>query len=45
MAALEMAIAGRRPADGLVHHSDRGTQGEFNRSSQRCLVELTVDDR
>jgi len=26
MAALEMAIAGRRPADGLVHHSDRGTQ-------------------
>jgi putative transposase len=24
--ALHMAIARRRPADGLVHHSDRGTQ-------------------
>ncbi len=24
--ALDMAIARRRPADGLVHHSDRGTQ-------------------
>jgi transposase InsO family protein len=26
VAALEMAIAGRHPAAGLVHHSDRGTQ-------------------
>jgi putative transposase len=24
--ALEMAVARRRPGDGLVHHSDRGTQ-------------------
>src|SRR6266702_205911 len=34
--ALEMAIWARRPtaADALVHHSDRGVQGEFNRSLQ-----------
>ena len=25
--ALEMAIARRRPGEGLIHHSDRGTQG------------------
>ena len=35
--ALEQAIHARRPTedDGLIHHSDRGSQGEFNRSSQR----------
>jgi putative transposase len=33
--ALEMAIWQRRPDTGLVHHSDRGGQGGFNRSSQR----------
>ena len=34
--ALEMAIWSRRAEDisGVVHHSDRGIQGEFNRSSQ-----------
>jgi transposase InsO family protein len=32
--ALEMAIQGRRPAAGLKFHSDRGSQGEFNRWSQ-----------
>lgn len=33
--ALEQAIHQRRPAqDQLVHHSDRGPQGGFNRSSQ-----------
>ena len=32
--ALQMAIVHRRPAAGLVVHSDRGSQGEFNRSSQ-----------
>ncbi|HEY8803336.1 MAG TPA: hypothetical protein VIN00_09685, partial [Candidatus Dormibacteraeota bacterium] len=33
---LEMAIWSRRAEDisGVVHHSDRGIQGEFNRSSQ-----------
>ena len=32
--ALEMAVARRRPAPGLIHHSDHGSQGEFRRSSQ-----------
>ncbi|GIT89314.1 hypothetical protein ROBYS_43300 [Roseobacter sp. OBYS 0001] len=33
--ALEQAIHQRRPEqDQLVHHSDRGSQGGFNRSSQ-----------
>jgi hypothetical protein len=37
--ALEMAIwargkDGQRDLSGLVHHTDAGSQGEFNRSSQ-----------
>lgn len=38
--ALEQALHDRRPAHrgGLVHHSDRGSQGGFNRSSQRRNV-------
>lgn len=32
--ALRMALAQRRPQPGLIHHSDRGSQGEFKRSSQ-----------
>ena len=33
--ALEQALHARRPVDGgLVHHSDRGVQGEFKGSSQ-----------
>jgi putative transposase len=34
--ALEMAIWTRQdtPLDGLIHHSDRGVQGEIKRSSQ-----------
>lgn len=37
--ALEQAVHERRPtkAMGLVHHSDRGSQGGFNRSSQQFL--------
>jgi len=35
--ALEQALHDRRPVKkgGLVHHSDRGVQGGFNRSSQQ----------
>ncbi len=32
--ALEQALYERRPTGDLVHHSDRGSQGGFNRSSQ-----------
>ena len=34
-AALEMAVARRRPRAGLVHHSDQGSQPGLNRSSQQ----------
>jgi putative transposase len=34
--ALQMALARRRPAPGLVHHSDQGSQPGLNRSSQQC---------
>jgi len=33
--ALEMAVARRCPDAGLVHHSDQGSQGGFNRPSTR----------
>ena len=44
--ALEMAIWVRRDEDlvGLVHHSDRGVQGEFNRSSQHLDLEVCAWD-
>ncbi len=35
--ALDMAIERQRPPPGLIHHSDRGIQGGFNRSSQHGL--------
>ena len=41
--ALGMALARRRPAPGLLHHSDRGSQGEFKRSSQH-LTRGDCDD-
>jgi putative transposase len=31
---LQMALAHRQPPDGLIHHSDRGSQLGFKRSSQ-----------
>ena len=34
LSALNMALAQRRP-EAVIHHSDRGCQGRFNRSSQR----------
>ena len=39
--ALEQAICNRRSASvrDLVHHSDRGIQGEFNRSLQQLYKE------
>ncbi|WP_315769062.1 MULTISPECIES: IS3 family transposase [unclassified Bradyrhizobium] len=39
IAALEKAIEGRKPVRGsLIHHSDRGVQGGFKRSSQHSEV-------
>lgn len=36
--ALEMANGLRRPAAGLIVHSDRGRQREFKESSQHCWL-------
>ena len=36
--ALKMAIRSRRLPMGLIHHSDRGVQGGFNRSSQHSGI-------
>ncbi|MBA3842520.1 MAG: IS3 family transposase [Actinobacteria bacterium] len=47
--ALEQAIWARsgrgHRIDELVHHSDRGVQAEFNRSSQHRFVESIVNTR
>jgi putative transposase len=42
--ALEQALYGRKPSedDGLVHHSDRGSQPVFNRSLQHAFGSLTI---
>jgi transposase InsO family protein len=41
LSALEMALATRRPDPGLVHHSDRGVQGEFTQyASSECTARL-----
>ena len=48
--ALEQALFTRRrtrvefTAEGLLHHSDAGSQGEFNRSSQHLLREVLLWD-
>jgi putative transposase len=36
--ALKMAINLRQPPKGCIHHSDRGSQGGFKRSSQRFQI-------
>jgi putative transposase len=42
--ALDMAIWQRNP-NGVVHHSDQGTQGGFNWWSQHCPVDRSVGAR
>jgi len=39
MSALGMAVSRRKPRSGSVIHSDHGSQGEFNWSSQRLIEE------
>ena len=36
VAALEMAVWTRRPAEGLIHHSDHGCQYTSLRLGERC---------
>ena len=36
--ALKMAIEFRQPPKGCIHHTDRGSQGGFNRSSQHPIL-------
>ena len=40
--ALQMALAQRKPARGVIHHSDQGSQGGLNGSSQRGVVVAIV---
>jgi len=42
LTALRRALAIRRPPAGLTHHSDRGVQGGFKRSSQHGLFRSIV---
>ncbi|MEY4427380.1 MAG: hypothetical protein RLZZ182_69, partial [Pseudomonadota bacterium] len=44
--ALEQALHARQPAadDGLICHSDRGSQGGFNRSSQHRVIGTWPND-
>jgi putative transposase len=43
--ALLMAVWRRGKPDALMHHSDRGSQGGFKRSSQHQLLSLITEDR
>lgn len=40
--AVGMAIFNRKPDPGLIHHNDRGLQGEFNRSTQHRVGVVSV---
>ena len=40
--ALNMALMTRRP-ESVIHHSDQGSQGAFNRSSQHRVVDWILD--
>ena len=45
LAALDMAIARRRPGEGLVHHSDQGTQYTslaFGRRAREAGIALSM---
>jgi putative transposase len=45
LAALRMALQARRPATGLVHHSDRGVQyasGDYRRSLQSAGIKASM---
>jgi putative transposase len=46
LAALNMALLTRKPAS-VIHHSDQGSQGGFNRSSQQLVIVkiLNADSR
>ena len=41
LAALHKALVMRRPAAGLIHHSDRGSQLEFNWSLQQQCAPIS----
>ncbi|GAB1344304.1 hypothetical protein MASR1M101_34310 [Gemmatimonas sp.] len=43
--ALEQALYDRQTDGQLIHHSDRGSQGGFNRSSQHRVMRQTLDVR
>ena len=43
--ALDMAVALRQPPKGCIYHTDRGSQGGFNRSSQHPASGGCDDDR
>jgi putative transposase len=45
MGALLMAIFRRGRPKAVMHHSDQGSQGAFNRSSQHWIVEQILDTR
>jgi hypothetical protein len=45
MDALMMAVWRRGKADALLHHSDQGSQGGINRSSQHPDLGGVDDDR